>query len=236
MCGRIVLKAPVHQIAAAFDVTRVAPELTQLFPRFNVAPTEPVAAVRSEAGKRALVQLKWGLIPPWSPDPSVGAKMFNARSETVTEKRSFREAFARRRCLVPVDGFYEWEKKGRERLPHYFHAPDGALLALAGLWEHWEFPGGQILESCSVLTTEANRLMRRIHHRMPVILPPAAWADWLAAGPDAAQRLLPLLRPAAEGALREHPVSRQVNRAGAQGPELIEPVHDDPPGQLGLFG
>ena len=159
MCGRIVLKSPASQIAAQFDLPAAPPPLA---PRYNIAPTQPVLAVRADTadGRRADL-LPWGLIPPWSPDPTVGAKMFNARSETVAEKPAFREAFAQRRCVVPVDGFYEWRKVGKGRHPHYFSRTDGRLLALAGLWERWEYPGGKVIESCSVLTTEANQLLRR---------------------------------------------------------------------------
>ncbi len=243
MCGRIVLKAPPEQVAAEFALAAV-PELA---PRHNIAPTEPVATIRlddradgeaaggPDAAPRRCDLLQWGLIPPWSRDPRAGAKMYNARSETVAGKPAFREAFARRRCLVPVDGFYEWQKRGGERRPFYFSAPHGELLALAGLWERWEYPGGQVIASCSILTTAANALMRRVHHRMPVILPPAARDAWLATGPDRIDTLRALLQPAGEDALRCWPVSTRVNGSGAEGPDLIAPVHPGPPSQLDLF-
>ncbi len=232
MCGRIVLKTPASLVAEEFKLAAV-PDLE---PRYNIAPTQPVVAVRVGAsGDRSCDLLQWGLIPPWSNDPRVGAKMFNARSETVAEKPAFREAFAARRCLVPVDGFYEWRKQGTARRPHYFTAPGGRLLALAGLWERWEYPGGTVLESCSILTTNANALMRRVHHRMPVILPAAHHDAWLRTPPDRAGDLHRLLVPAAEDTLCAWPVTSLVNRAAADGPELLDPAHDDPPGQLNLF-
>jgi putative SOS response-associated peptidase YedK len=161
--------------------------------------------------------------------------MFNARSETVAEKRAFAEAFARRRCLVPVDGFYEWRKRGQQRDPFYFSAADGHLLALAGLWERWEYPGGQVIESCSVLTCPASALMRPIHHRMPVILPATAHDRWLDPGTAEPGELQALLRPAPEKVLQRWPVGREVGRSSAEGPQLIAPVHDDPPAQFNLF-
>jgi putative SOS response-associated peptidase YedK len=232
VCGRIVLKVSPGELAASFGLAAEPP----LEPRFNIAPTEPVAAVREPEGSARTCDLfSWGLVPPWSRDPRIGAKMFNARSETVADKPAFREAFARRRCLVPVSGFYEWKRRGGQSLPFYFSAPDDGLLALAGLWERWEYPGGEVLESCSVLTTDANALMRRIHHRMPVILPAAEYERWLQTPADRADDLHTLLRPAPDDALRVWPVATDVNRSRAEGPELIAPVHDDPPDQLNLF-
>lgn len=232
MCGRIVLTTAPGELAAAFSVASEP----ALAPRYNIAPTEPVAAIRQPAGgARACDLLSWGLVPPWSTDPRVGAKMFNARSETVSEKPSFRESFARRRCLVPVSGFYEWRRRGNASEPHYFTGAHDRLLGLAGLWERWEYPGGEVLESCSILTTAANRLMRRVHHRMPVIVPPEAHDRWLTTPPAEADTLADLLVPAADAVLRSWPVSPQVNRVANDGPELIAPVHDDPPAQLNLF-
>jgi len=232
MCGRIVLTTAPGELAAAFSLAQEPP----LVPRHNIAPTAPVAAVRLSAGSsRACDLLSWGLVPPWSNDPRVGAKMFNARSETVSDKPSFRESFARRRCLLPVSGFYEWRRRGGASEPHYFSAADGQLLGLAGLWERWEYPGGEVLETCSILTTAANRLMRRVHHRMPVIVPPAAHDRWLTTPPAAVDSLADLLAPAADSVLRSWPVSPLVNRVANDGPQLIAPVHDDPPAQLNLF-
>ena len=232
MCGRITLKAPADEVAQEFALVE-APQLT---PRYNIAPTQPVAAVRtSPDGGRVCDNLVWGLIPPWSTDPRTGAKMFNARSETVGEKPAFRESFASRRCLIPVDGFYEWRKQGGRSLPHYISAFGGELLAFAGLWERWEYPGGEIIESCSILTTAANRFMRKIHHRMPVIVAPDDRATWLSRTDDPTAALDRLLRPTDEMPLRCWPVSTLVNVVANDGPELIAPAHHSTPGQLDLF-
>ena len=233
MCGRIVLKAPARQVAQEFAVAEPA----ELAPRHNIAPTQPVTTVVLDAaGARVLQPMQWGLIPPWGRDLREGARLFNARAETVTAKPAFREAFATRRCLIPADGFYEWRRHGRERQPFYFHSPDGRLLALAGVWSRWEYPGGEVVDSCSVLTTDANDLMRPIHHRMPVLLALADHDRWLLTRPDDATSLLALLQPAPPSALHMHAVSPLVNRAANDGPELIAPVTPPGPRQLGLFG
>lgn len=233
MCGRIVLKAPAHQVAQEFDLATLA----EIAPRYNIAPTQVVAAVLAGSdGARTLRGMQWGLIPPWSRDPRDGGRMFNARSETVAEKPAFREAFANRRCLVPADGFYEWRRHGRERQPFYFAAGDGRLLALAGVWSRWEYPGGEVLESCSVLTAAANALMSPVHHRMPVIIAPDDRQRWLTTPAAEAAGLLPLLAPAAADVLRMHAVAPAVNSVRHDGPELILPLTPPAPRQLGLFG
>lgn len=232
MCGRITLKVVPGELAANFGLVTEPPPIA----RYNIAPTEPIVAIRRDAdGNRRGELLSWGLVPRWARDPRLGAKMFNARSETVQEKPSFREAFAERRCLVPISGFYEWRKRGGVAEPHYFTARSGELLGLAGLWERWEYPGGDVLETCSILTTAANTMMRRVHHRMPVILPREAQDRWLETTADQAAALTELLQPAPDDALTSWPVSPAVNRAETDGPELIAPVHRDPPDQRTLF-
>ena len=233
MCGRIVLKAPARQVAQEFDLAAVA----EIAPRYNIAPTQLIATVLAGSdGSRTVRDMQWGLLPPWSRDPRDGGRMFNARSETVAEKPAFREAFAARRCLVPADGFYEWRRQGRDRQPFYFAAADGRLLALAGIWARWEHPGGDVVESCSILTTAANALMSPIHHRMPVIIPAPQRQRWLTTPAAEAAHLVPLLTPAPAEVLHRHAVSSQVNRVGHDGPELIVPIEPPPPRQLGLFG
>jgi putative SOS response-associated peptidase YedK len=233
MCGRITLKAPALQIAQEFELATAA----GIAPSYNIAPTQTVAVVLAAGdGHRELRPMQWGLIPPWSTDPRDGGRMFNARSETVAEKPAFREAFARRRCLVVADGFYEWRRRGRQRQPFYFAAAGGTLLALAGVWARWEYPGGEALESCSVLTTAANGLMSPIHHRMPVIIPRSQRQHWLAAPAADAATLEPLLAPAPLGLLGMHSVAPTVNRVGHDGPELIAPIATPAPLQLDLFG
>ena len=192
MCGRFALLATGPEIAETFALT----ETPQLAPRYNIAPTQPVAAIRlhPHSGQREWTHFHWGLIPSWAKEPNMGARMINARSETVAEKPAFRAAFKRRRCLVPASGFYEWQKTGSSKQPMYIHPADAPLFAFAGLWETWQIPGGGELDSCTILTTTPNSLMRAIHDRMPVILEPEDFAMWL----DPSERPengLHLLRP-----------------------------------------
>ncbi len=232
MCGRIVLKSPASEVARQFELPAEPP----LEARYNIAPSRPIAVVRATAaGPRACHHLRWGLIPPWAADPRDGDRLFNARSETAARKPAFREAFAARRCLVPIDGFYEWRQRPAPRLPFYFSGADGRLLALAGLWSQWTSPGGELVESCTILTTAANRIVAGVHDRMPVILPPAAHERWLTTPPAHSAGLRDLLVPAPDGVLQSWPVAPLVGRAGAEGPELCAPARDSAPRQLGLF-
>ncbi len=212
MCGRFALTSPPDVLAALFRLEY----LPALPARYNIAPTQSVAAVRAAAAEsRELALLHWGLIPPWAKDTSIGSRLINARSETVAEKPAFRTAWQRRRCLIPADGFYEWQKRGSEKQPHYIHRADGEPLAFAGLWERWE-KGEAPIESCTILTTEPNAMMAELHQRMPVILEPEDFDRYLdpsLAGEAAAD----LLKPAAEGVLTAYPVTRHVNK----------PVNDD---------
>lgn len=222
MCGRFALKAPPADIISHFGVDAV-PEAA---PRYNIAPTQPVAVVRMAPhdGHREVAMLRWGLIPGWAKDLSIGSRLINARSETVAEKPAFRVALKRRRCLVPASGFYEWRAEGGRKQPYYFYAADGAPLAIAGLWEHWEGPEGDVVESCTLLTTDANDLVRPIHDRMPVILPRAAHADWL--DPDIGQPgpVLALLAPYPAEAMAAHAVGALVNAVRNDGPGCVAPV------------
>ena len=233
MCGRIVLSSAPHVLAEKFYLDMVP----DLLPRYNIPPATDIAAVvpnpRTEG--RLVRMFRWGLVPPWSPGPEVGAKMINARSETVLEKPSFREAFRQRRCLIPVDGFYEWQKRDKARQPFLFRRKDRTVFALAGIWEQWEYPGGRRLDSCSILTTSANGTMRPVHHRMPVILPEKDWKLWLDLAPDKAETLAGLLKPCANDVLLAHPVSPRVNKPAYDRPECLDPVWDDPRGQMNLF-
>src|SRR5215212_10266217 len=175
MCGRYTLSTPAGRLTEEFQLDEVAVDLT---PSYNVAPTQQVAAVLEEDGKRRLEMLKWGLVPSWADDPEIGARMINARSETAPEKPSFRRAFRRRRCLIATDGFYEWKRENGGKQPYYFHMQEGRPFAFAGLWESWD-KGGGALRSCTILTTRANSVLDGIHDRMPVILPSGAYDLWL---------------------------------------------------------
>lgn len=218
MCGRYSLTTPPEAMRQVFGFA----ERPDLAPRYNLAPGQPAPAVRAtgEAGGRTLVMLRWGLVPGWAEDPAAGARRINARAETVAEKPSFRAAFRRRRCLIPADGFYEWRRAGGGRRPWHVRRPDGGVLALAGLYERWQAPGGEPLETCAIVTTEANAVVRPIHHRMPVIVAPGAFAIWLEGGTAAAGDLL---RPAPDDALEAYPVSRRVNDVRNDDPACLAP-------------
>lgn len=221
MCGRMTLTRSAQEIAAYFAletsavavVLASAPDGRGERARFNVAPTQSVlTAVAREPGVLALGWRRWGLIPSWARDPAIGAKLFNARSETVDEKPSFRAAFRRRRCLVVADGFYEWTPRNRGHRPHWFASPTAPLLVFAGLHERGTDEAGQPVDSCTVLTTEANPDLAPIHPRMPVVLARETWDEWLdpsAAGPT----LKALLAPAPPGTLVARAVGRYVNDA-----------------------
>lgn len=228
VCGRFTLTVPPAQIADAFDLDE-APDLR---PRFNLAPGQEIATVQqAPEGGRALVRRRWGLVPSWAKDPKIGSRLINARSETVAEKPAFRAAFKRRRCLVPADGFYEWAVTPRgPKQPHHLRRRDRGLFAIAGLWERWRVGEERGLETCTLLTTEANATVAPIHRRMPVILAPADWPVWLNPEVDDKEVLTLLLVPEPEGLLESHPVGLRVNR----------PEHDDetclaPPEQETLF-
>src|SRR5438445_3603892 len=165
MCGRYTLKTPVERLSELFQF----PEIIPLKPRYNIAPSQPVAVVRlvPDDGERKLAMLRWGLLPRWAKDPTKGAQPINAKAETAAEKPMFRDAFKRRRCLVPADGFYEWKQEGGRKQPVYIHMKDGEPFAIAGLCEHWEGQDGQVIASCALLTTEPNDLLAPVHNRRP---------------------------------------------------------------------
>jgi putative SOS response-associated peptidase YedK len=221
MCGRFALKTPPRSIQEHFHL----PETVNLSPRYNIAPSQAVAAVRHLPGKniRQLDMLRWGLIPGWAKDMKLGYKMINARSETLAQKPSFRTSFKKRRCLIAADGFYEWKHVGREKQPFYLHLKNGALFAFAGLWESWHGPDGTTVESCTIITTAANKLLREIHARMPVILPPADYETWLQdSTPE--QSLLQLLMPYPAEAMAAHRVGSIVNSPKNDVPDCLFPV------------
>ncbi len=230
MCGRFTLTDPDADLAVQFDLPelpstalRTGPEMQ---PRYNIAPTQPVAAVRlaPESGDRELALLHWGLIPFWAKDPGIGSRMINARAETAAEKPAFRAAFKRRRCLVVADGFYEWQKQNGGKQPFYIHLRDGGVFAFAGLWEQWEGGDGSVVESCTLLTIQPNELIRPLHNRMPVILHPRDYELWLDVTVEDRDRLQPLLKPYPSAELDAYPVSRFVNKPQNDDPRCIEPL------------
>ena len=220
MCGRFTLTANPEVVRDLFDLTGTP---TPMEPRYNVAPTQPVAAITNDDPK-SLTYFRWGLVPSWSKDIKIGAKLINARSEEAYQKPAFRAAFKRRRCLIPADGFYEWQKDGKAKTPHFIHMRDGKLFAFAGLWEIWRSPEGDELRTCTILTTEANALVSSLHNRMPVILKPNDFDIWLEKGEQPTELLMPLMKPFDPAAMEEYVVSPLVNRATIDAPEMIEPV------------
>ena len=233
MCGRFTLTDPNVDLAVQFNL----PEIPDMQPRYNIAPTQPVAAVRAtrDGSARELVMLQWGLIPFWAKDPTIGARMINARSETAAEKPSFRAAFRRRRCLIVADGFYEWQKQNGAKQPFFIHLRDARPFAFAGLWEHWEGPDDSIIESCTLLTCNPNDFLRTVHNRMPVILDPGDYDLWLDQQVQDPERLQPLLRPYPAREMEVYPVSRFVNKPANDSPQCIEPLPDAGDGRLPGF-
>lgn len=226
MCGRFTLHVSPEQIAAQFDV----PEPEQLADRYNIAPTQPVGIVRlnQPANAREWALVHWGLIPSWAKDPNMGARMINARGETLAEKPAFRAALKRRRCLVPADGFYEWKRTGSSKQPYYIRLRNQEPFAFAGLWEVWTSPDGSEIHSCTVITTEPNELMANLHNRMPVILAREDYEQWLGSGKDADAReieqLRHLIRPFDAALMEAYPVSTKVNSPMNEGAGLIAPL------------
>jgi putative SOS response-associated peptidase YedK len=220
MCGRITLATPAEDIAEYFDLA----DWPQLAARYNIAPTQAVAVIRYNvrSNHRELSLLRWGLIPSWAEDLKIGSRLINARSETVTRKPAFREAFKTRRCLVVADGFYEWNQNGGKQ-PYWIHIRDQKLFALAGLWECKENPGGEIIESFTILTTESNELIRPLHDRMPVILKPDDYALWLDPATSDPDRLKALLCPYPAAAMQMEPVGTWVNKPDNEGAKCLEP-------------
>lgn len=221
MCGRFTQRQPAVRLKKEFSVEEV-PEVEA---RYNIAPTQSILGVRQTLDSREMSFLKWGLIPSWAKDSSIGAKLINARSETVTEKPSFREAFKRRRCIIPADGFYEWQRTGGRKQPFFFHMRDDWPFGFAGLWNKWKNEDGEVIESCTILTTEANELLRRVHDRMPVILTPEDYEVWL--DDDLRKRSLreELLRPFPASEMEGYHVSASINSPSNQGAELIEQMN-----------
>jgi putative SOS response-associated peptidase YedK len=228
MCGRFALFAERHALVKRFKLSESSePSQPSLFPppRYNIAPTQTVAAVRATPSDRVQSYLRWGLIPSWAADPKIGYKLLNARSETVAEKPSFRAAFKQRRCLVPASGFYEWQKgEGRSKQPFFIRPRgDDALFSFAGLWEKWNDPNGETVETCTILTTTANEVMRPLHECMPVILDAGGDALWL--DPTASvDTLRSLFVPFASDRMEAFAVNPWVSNARNQGPRCLEPV------------
>jgi putative SOS response-associated peptidase YedK len=228
MCGRFVSASPPDELARYFQVQDVAEQVLE--PSYNVAPTSDVYVVLERGGVRRLDTFHWGLIPFWAKDRKVGQKMINARAETIATNGAYKNAFKKRRCIIPADGFFEWQKRPTgPKQPMYIQRGDGEPIALAGLWEVWKpretaDDPSTWLRSCTIITGEPNELVAPIHDRMPVMLPPSAWDAWLDRDVDDVEKLGQLLVPVPAGLLTAHPVSTKVNNVREGGPELIEQV------------
>jgi putative SOS response-associated peptidase YedK len=226
MCGRFAFYSPHEAVVRLFGLPDDTPELE---PQYNIAPTTYVPVVRESpdvAATRRLAMMYWGLVPYWARDKAVGARMINARAESLKEKPAFKDAFRRRRALVPADGYYEWMKVGpRDKQPYFIQPASGAPFALAALWESWRDPvTNEALESCALITTDAGPTVMHVHDRMPVIIRPDAFAEWLDPHNRDVDRLERLFDPAAAGELVATPVGRHVSDARNQGPQCIEPA------------
>jgi putative SOS response-associated peptidase YedK len=222
MCGRYTLKSRAEIIAETFGV-QVPPTLPE---RFNIAPSQLVLAVREKPGshERELVALKWGLVPFWADDPEIGNRMANARSETAATKPAFRSSFRARRCLIVADGFYEWQARDGKKQPYYIRLKSGQPFGIAGLWDRWDKQAGEPIESCTILTTDANDPMMAIHERMPVVIPPESFDTWLNPAEHDVVKLSRLLRPFHPDEMTAYPVSTLVNNAKQDSAKCVEPL------------
>ncbi|MCP5096005.1 MAG: SOS response-associated peptidase [Chloroflexi bacterium] len=226
MCGRFALISNSEQLAETYGLNEIQiAALPPSVPRYNIAPTQPIAAIRLNANskKRELTFFRWGLVPSWAKDIKMGSRLINARSETVAEKPSFRAPFKRRRCIIPADGFFEWQRLENRKQPMYIHATDGKPLSLAGLWEMWRTPDGDALQTCTILTTRPNELMAPIHNRMPVILEPEDMDMWLDPG-NSPNQAMHLFRPYPSEKITAYPVSTFVNSPRNDAAQCIAPI------------
>jgi putative SOS response-associated peptidase YedK len=222
MCGRYALSIDPGDLQAAF------PEFTfpeHSAPHYNIAPSQPILALPNDGTNRANFFV-WGLIPSWAKDPSIGNRMINARAETLSEKPAFRSAYKYHRCLIFANGFFEWQAQPgkKSKVPHFIRLKSGVPFAFAGLWDHWHSSDGSEVRSATIITTEPNELMATLHNRMPVILPPNTYAQWLDPAPQSPNRLQNLLIPFSNGEMEAYPVSTLVNSPGNDQAECILPV------------
>ncbi len=218
MCGRFALKESPRKLAEHFHL---ADEL-EFAPAFNIAPSARICTITADiSGARYSRTMRWGLIPSWAKDASIGNKLSNARGETAAEKPSFRAAFRSRRCIIPASGFYEWQTVSGVKHPWYVSLRAGEPMAFAGLWETWHPQGGETVETCCIITTAGNELMQPIHDRMPVILNPDQWELWLSINERKADNLLPLIRPHDSESMQAWAVTRELNKVGVRDDEML---------------
>jgi putative SOS response-associated peptidase YedK len=241
MCGRITRTFEFSDIRLRWDIDH---DLTLYAPRYNIAPEQTESAreqkvpviVRHENSNHCRL-MRWGLVPNWAKDPTIANQMINARAETLTEKPAFKDLVGSRRCIVPADGFYEWRKEGKRKVPMWVHLKSREPFGMAGLWDDWRNPSGKRVESFTIITTEPNELVRPIHNRMPVILRPEDEEQWLDVLRTPFSKARSLLKPYPDELMAAYDVSAVVNSAKYEGPECIQPVSDDdkPSGQLSLL-
>ena len=220
MCGRFALYSPLSELVDAFHIREVR---TQLEPSYNVAPTHEVAVVVKREAGNVLETMRWGLIPFWAKDPTIGSKMINARVETLSQKPSFKRPLKTQRCLVVADGFFEWAKTGQSKVPMFIHAKSKQPFGLAGLYDVWQSPTGETVTSCSIVTTRANEFMQPIHSRMPLILASAEQADWLDVATPSIDGWLSALKPYPSHELEAYEVSRRVNSPAHNSIDCVQP-------------
>jgi putative SOS response-associated peptidase YedK len=222
MCNRYRLTHPQHDLAERFLARNEIDDA----PRYNIAPTQPVIIVRKEHAQKSrhFTTMRWGLIPHWAKDASIGTRTLNARSETVTKLPAFRESIFTKRCLVPADGFYEWRKMGSVKQPYCFEVGEGEIFAFAGLWDEWRSPEGEVIESCTILTTTPNRLVADMHDRMPVIVPPDKYDVWLDPDVTDFNAIKDILKPYDADQMRRYPVSTRLNNSKNEGADAAAPV------------
>lgn len=219
MCGRFALSATPEQLAHQFHLRR---QVT-VAPRYNIAPSQQVVIIRSGANGYTTSSVRWGLIPHWTKEDNFSAKLINARAETVQDKPAFREAFKERRCLIPATGFYEWKQEGNRKQPYYIKMKNGGLFAMAGICEYWQNPAGETIESCAIITTEANTIVGKIHDRMPAIFPESSYGLWLSKTNDG-KSLRDFLRPYDPFKMTAYPVSGMVNYVKNEGEGCIRKI------------
>ncbi len=235
-CGRPHFRL-THSKQYLAERFQAADDEVEEHPRYNIAPTHPVLTVRKEQGKkiRHFTTMRWGLIPSWAKDVSIGNRTLNARSETVTTTPAFRDSILTKRCLIPADGFYEWRKMGSVKQPYCFEVGEGEVFAFAGLWDEWRSPDGEIIESCTILTTGPNSLVADLHDRMPVIVTPDKYDVWLDPYVNDFGTIRDILKPYDANLMRRYPVSRKLNNSKIDDAEAASPVTLDTPTQGQLF-
>ena len=213
MCGRFAVSDTPKKLMEHFHLA----ELVDFKPSWNIAPSADILTIIADkAGARHMHPMRWGLIPSWAKDATIGNKLANARGETLAEKPSFRTAFKQRRCIVPATGFYEWKTQGGKKYPYYISNTNGEPMAFAGLWEHWQTPEGKLLHTCCLITTDPNEIMQPIHDRMPVILDREHWEEWLSPSHTRTDDLQTLIAPHAAAGMQAWPVTREVNKVGGR--------------------